>query len=263
MIPKKAFIDKISLEWFCFVYQNKLYDFTVANGGQGKLGTEQIANIEIILPDIEIQESILEEKWKLEELKNNIIAIKNNLSIDKKEFTEGKKYLVKDLFLHFQGHQLTDKYIYDNLGIYPVYSGSNSEVKGFINKPLFENEDNLPCIIYQTKGNNELKSKVITEPFNANNTAVLTMKKSKRNIININYINLVLSKNMNLSISSQEGVSYIDTKILNTEIYLPDINIQNEIVAKTEQINKISFKIDNLLNQIDTQLNKEILFSEL
>lgn len=68
---------------------------------------------------------------------------------------------------------------------------------------------------------------------------------------------------MNLSISSQEGVSYIDTKILNTEIYLPDINIQNEIVAKTEQINKISFKIDNLLNQIDTQLNKEILFSEL
>lgn len=179
LIPKKAFIDKISLEWFCFVYQNKLYDFTVANGGQGKLGTEQIANIEIILPDIEIQESILEEKWKLEELKNNIIAIKNNLSIDKKEFTEGKKYLVKDLFLHFQGHQLTDKYIYDNLGIYPVYSGSNSEVKGFINKPLFENEDNLPCIIYQTKGNNELKSKVITEPFNANNTAVLTMKKVK------------------------------------------------------------------------------------
>ena len=51
-----------------------------------------------------------------------------------------KTYLIKDLFLHFQGHQLTDKYIYNNEGIYPVYSGSSNKIKGYINEALFYKE---------------------------------------------------------------------------------------------------------------------------
>ena len=130
-----------------------------------------------------------------------------SLDKDKKIPREGRSYLLRDLFLHFQGHQLTDKEIYDDVGKYPVLSGADNEPKGFMNRPLFRDESILPCLIYQTKGNNEFKSKVVRNLFNANNTAVLYVKKSKKDMVNIDYVQLVIAHNMQLAISSQEGVS--------------------------------------------------------
>lgn len=188
-------------------------------------------------------------------------SVTNNLQKDKSQITmskQGKHYLIGELFHHFQGHQLTDKYIYDNPGDYPVYSGSSSIPKGFINRPLFDDVNKLPCLIYQTKGNNDFKSMVVNELFNANNTAVLTVKNSKKNVVNIEYIQLIIAHNMKLSISSQEGVSYIDTKILNTEIYLPDIEEQNKLVEQSKRIKALQEEISNMTNKIESQLNEKI-----
>jgi len=253
---KKPFQNKVNLEYFIFKYQSVFFTFVSSKDANGTFSKEIAQNYEIELEPMEIQNEFI----KIYNKKQNIINKLNNmiLKIDKQikkivipDKSKTKKFLIKDLFLHFQGHQLTDKYIYDNKGNIPVYSGSNNEIKGYINKPLFENKERLPVIIYQTKGNNLFKSKVINHLFNTNNTAVLWIKKSKKNIININYINMIIALNLKLSISSQEGVSYIDRKILHTEIFLPDIEIQNKIYKEYEKLLNIKTKLKSILQQIE------------
>jgi len=256
---KKNFIGKIDLKYFILKYQKTFLDFVTSKDSNGTFSKEIAENYEVELPSIAIQNEILEEKKALENIKAKLENIINLLDEKNKVFMEGKSFLLGDLFLHFQGHQLTDKEIYDNVGSYPVLSGADNEPKGFINTPLFKDKKKLPCLIYQTKGNNEFKSKVVNGLFNANNTAVLYIKKSKKNIVNIDYIQLVIAHNMKLSISGQEGVSYIDTKILNTEIFLPSIEEQNRIVKKTSELAKIKDTLHKKIDSIDTQLTKQII----
>jgi len=256
---KKNFIEKVNLDYFINKYQKVFFEFVSSKDSNGTFSKEIAENYEIELYDIEIQNKIVKEEKALENIKFKLENIINFLDIKNKIFKEGKSYLLRDLFLHFQGHQLTDKEIYDNVGKYPVLSGADNEPKGFIDTPLFYNESKLPCLIYQTKGNNEFKSKVVKKLFNANNTAVLFLKKAKKDIINIDYIQLVIAQNMKLSISSQEGVSYIDTKILNTEIFLPPIEEQNKIVKETKELARIKNILQAKIDNINIQLGKQII----
>jgi len=256
---KRSFIDKVNLDYFIMKYQNDFKGFVSNKDSNGTFSKEIAENYEIAIPSLRDQEGYVQERKKLLDLKSNLKNIKTKIELRTSfNIQEGTPYLIRDLFLHFQGHQLTDKQIYNNIGIYPVFSGADNSTKGFIDKPLFEDKFKLPCLIYQTKGNNEFKSRVVWELFNANNTAVLFIKKSKKDIINIEYIQLIIACNMKLSISSQEGVSYIDTKILNTEIYLPPIKEQNIIVEQIKKIRHQEECIQGLITKLDKQLEKLI-----
>ena len=162
---KKNFIKKVDLDYFSTKYQKTFFDFVSSRDSNGTFSKELAENYEVELPSITIQNEILEEKKALENIKAKLENIINLLDEKNKVFMEGKSFLLGDLFLHFQGHQLTDKEIYDNVGSYPVLSGADNEPKGFINTPLFKDKKKLPCLIYQTKGNNEFKSKVVNGLF--------------------------------------------------------------------------------------------------
>lgn len=256
---KKSFKDKVNLDYFVKRYQSDFLNLVTSKDSNGTFSKELAEHYEIELPDIDKQLEVVEADKKLKEMKTSLNELISRINKRGECIVKsGKPYLVRELFHHFQGHQLTDKYIYDNSGNFPVYSGSNNEPKGFINEPLFEDELKLPCLIYQTKGNNEFKSRVVRELFNANNTAVLRLKDSKRHLVNMDYIQLIISYNLKLSISSQEGVSYIDTKILNTEISLPDIEEQNEIVDQTRKIKILKNEINDMIEKIGARLNTPI-----
>lgn len=248
---KDKYKDLINSEWLEIYLNSITSQYVVAKEGNGKLEIVQMKNIPVEIPELKIQENVVKEFNfmnskinKLKEIKTNII---NQIQKLFNTNTESKKYKVGKLFSLFQGHQLTDKFIYDNIGHIPVYSGSDNSIKGYINEVLIEEE--LPCIIYQTKGNRDFKSKIVYKPFNANNTAILKPKKGLESLYNIHYIQLILHKNMKEIVNSESGVSYIDTKILETEFSLPSKEVQNEIYKEYE-------KLENLLTQINSLIVK-------
>ena len=245
----KKLVDPKWLE----IYLNSITKkYVVAKEGNGKLEIVQMKNIPIVIPSTEEQNKIIVEYKKRTTLLSSIyINInKNNEAIQElRSFkAPSKEYKLGKLFNLFQGQQLTDKYIYDNIGSIPVISGSKNGIKGYIKETLI-NEENLPCIVYQTKGNKTFTSVIVNRPFNANNTAVLIRKKNTKELYNINYIQMFLHKNMQEIVNSESGVSYIDTKILDTYISVPDIDIQNEIYAEYKRLSDIKEKLESIVNK--------------
>lgn len=157
---------------------------------------------------------------------------------------------VSDIFKHKQGHQITDEELYNSNGKIRVISGADARLKGY-SESTYVDEQDLPCFSYQTKGNNSLVIHIQTTIFDANNTAVLIPKVNWRKHLVLDYVMPKLARNMAELKTSNDGVSYIDTRILETSIGLPlikdtnqiDIEAQNEVVAYQKTIQLLEAKL--------------------
>lgn len=216
---KTKYKDIVNPKWLEIYLNSITKKYVVAKEGNGKLEIVQMKNIPVVIPDLKEQEEIVKNFSNNQHiiciLQKKLLSLNEQLKKLKTISQESIPYKLGELFSLFQGHQLTDKFIYDNIGLVPVISGSENKIKGFINDTLIHTE-NLPCIIYQTKGNKSFSSIVIRKPFNANNTAVLIPKENTKYLYNIDYIQMYLHKNMQEIVNSENGVSYIDTKITQT-----------------------------------------------
>jgi hypothetical protein len=249
---KTKYKDIVNPKWLEIYLNSITKKYVAAKEGNGKLEIVQMKNIPVIIPNLEEQDEIVNNFGNNQNIVSNLQKklfslneqLKNLKTINEKSIS----YKLGELFSLFQGHQLTDKFIYDNIGLVPVISGSGNKIKGFINTTLIDS-NNLPCIIYQTKGNKSFTSVVMNEPFNANNTAVLIPKENIKHLYNIEYIQIFLHKNMQEIVNSESGVSYIDTKILDTFIYLPLLNIQNEILKEYKRLSDIKDNLELIINK--------------
>lgn len=197
-----------------------------------------------------------ELKAKLLKLLSELQSVKN-VSI-KPDNSSGFK--VRDIFDHKQGHQITDEELYNSCGKIKVISGADATIKGYtINS--YVNECDLPCLSYQTKGNNNLIIHIQKELFNANNTAVLIPKPNWRNYVLLDYIIPKLVKNMSQIKNSDSGVSYIDTRILDTIIELPmknnmvDLEQQSDIIKILSKLKIIESRLNFMINDCTTRFN--------
>lgn len=248
---KTKYKEIVNPKWLEIYLNSITKKYVVAKEGNGKLEIVQMKNIPVIIPDLKEQEEIVKEYTNNQKIIYNIqdklIFLNKQLENIKAIREKSNSYKLGELFSLFQGHQLTDKFIYDNVGKVPVISGSN-KVKGFIDTALI-NTDNLPCIIYQTKGNKSFSSIIMREPFNANNTAVLIPKENRKELYNIEFIQMFLYKNMQEIVNSESGISYIDTKILDTFVYLPSLNIQNDIYIEYKELTKTKEKLESIIQK--------------
>jgi len=249
---KKKYRESVNPKWLEIYLNSITKKYVVAKEGNGKLEIIQMKNIPVVIPVLKEQKLIVEEYKRnqliVKQLKEKKSAVKLQVQQLKSTNTDSEPYKLGELFNLFQGHQLTDKYLYDNTGEIPVISGSKGKIKGYLKDSLI-NESYLPCIIYQTKGNKTFESIVIRSMFNANNTAVLTPKRERMEMYNIDYIQMIIHKNMQDVVNSESGVSYIDTKILGTKIYLPELWKQNEIYAEYKQLSDIKKELLSLINK--------------
>ncbi len=162
---------------------------------------------------------------------------------------------VSDIFSHKQGHQITDEELYNTSGNVPVISGADAKIKGFSSSSYVQKED-IPCLSYQTKGNNNLVIHIQSDIFDANNTAVLIPKTEWRGCIDLEYVIPKLARNMADLKTSNDGVSYIDTRILETVIGLPvdkctnkvDLQAQKNVVAYLKKMELLESKIIFMIN---------------
>ena len=167
---------------------------------------------------------------------------------------------ISDIFDINQGHQITDEEIYNSFGNIPIYTGNN-DIKGYWNKSIV-NEDSLPCLTYPTKGYSG-KIYIQDKIFDANNTAILTYKKDKKDIVELEYVRTILEKEFLKYMTSRENISYLNREIVeNIEIDIPPKNIRKKIINISQRLNDILFLIDEKINAINNLKKKQIILNE-
>ena len=165
------------------------------------------------------------------------------------------KVKIKDIFNINQGHQITDEEIYNSVGEIPIYT-SNNIIKGYGEKSIISEED-LPCVTYPTKG--KVGNFFIQHSlFDANNTAVLTLKNEWVGKINLCWFLSNISSIVKKEMNSKHGVGYIGKdRMENIVIDLIPINKQNEIGALYWNIRQTSIFLENTIEKLEKLMNSK------
>lgn len=167
---------------------------------------------------------------------------------------------IGNIFNIIQGHQITDEVLYKTEGKIPVLTSRN-EIKGYWNESIIT-EDQLPCITYPTKGNAGY-AYVQTKIFDANNTAVLLLKKEWNGKINLNWFAIKLSHIFLQIPTSKDGVSYLNKDIVaDFELEIPHISIQNREFEYLKDLEEKKEHLLKIVNRIDAILNKAIVYDQ-
>ncbi len=172
------------------------------------------------------------------------------------------KTKIASIFKMIYYHQITDEELYKSKGNFPVFTAKN-EIKGYWNKKMIEEED-IPCISYPVKGNQDGYAFVQNEIFDANNTAVLIPYPEWREKINLEWITYKL-RTLFLQVQiSKEGVSYINKEIVEEyEIDIPDEKLQLRELNYYRKLNNLRLKFEDIENKINTFKNKNLILNNL
>lgn len=165
---------------------------------------------------------------------------------------------ISKIFYIIQGHQITDEEIYTSIGNYPIYTGNN-DIKGYWDKTIV-NEKMLPCLTYPTKAFSGVIS-IQTELFDANNTAVLFLKKEYKDKVELEWFKYILPASFLDKMTSKEGISYLNKEIVkDIEIEIPSKDIQRKQIEILKEIEKKEKRVREDLKIIENVLNKHLLF---
>ena len=176
-------------------------------------------------------------------------------------------FKIKDIFYINQGHQITDEEIYRTTGKIPIYTAGNT-IKGYGNNTLVDINE-LPCLTYQTKGFSGTVT-VQNEPFDANNTAALILKKEFKEQISLDYVAMILKNVLIEYTTADSGVSYLNKDIVQ-DIEIPfrltnddkfDLEYQLKFVELNKKISNYKEKFESILKKIDKILEYELEISK-
>ena len=158
-----------------------------------------------------------------------------------------------------QGHQITDKKLYYNIGNVPVLTGDN-EIKGYWDSSIITEKD-LPCITYPTKGNSGV-CYVQKSLFDVNNTAILIPKEEYREKIDLDYVAFELSRLFPKIVTSKDGVSYLNKEIVEKiDLSLPTKTIQTERYNTISKLIHLRKKLILILGKIQLAKNHTLINS--
>ncbi|TPI01189.1 restriction endonuclease subunit S [Mycoplasma struthionis] len=157
---------------------------------------------------------------------------------DKKEAASNPvSFKIKDICLISRGVVISKKIIFENQGIYPVYSSQtvNDGILGYINKFSHEGE----YITWTTDGAYAGSVFYRNGKFNITNVCGILEVKDK-NLVNVKYLSYVLSKNAKKYVNTGMGNPKLMSNTMSEiEVLIPDIKTQEKIVYILENFEKI------------------------
>jgi len=266
MTVRPKAIKVIDPLFFVIAYQDDFFDLVTSKDGNGTFAKSIAESLIVRLPKIEMQCEVADAWRKQESSKGRLNALlcQTQKLLDTQVRSSSERGVrVADLVNHFQGRQITDKELYIAEGKIPVISGADAIIKGYSNTPLILEED-LPCITYQTKGNTQIQLHTRTHIFDANNTAIMSIKKRRRDSVDIDFLKLPLRWKMRELQTSNESVSYIDTRILLSEIPMPfnkdvnelDVNEQRRIAYEYRRLQTIESSLKILIEGVEESMRR-------
>ena len=279
LCPKEKYNDKINLRWFSYKFQNLFHRLRIGElKGQRSLNRMLLENIEISIPDIQIQKKQLATYFKVQYFLDAIIKLlkryddflKSNLIITKYVYKEEIRE-----FFHIKGgnSRLTEEFIYynppnDEKENIPILSGATLEINlmGYLSKNAKPNNRNLkifssPSILVVRKGIAGHMTFINKGEFTINDDAyVLILKKKWMNKINLRWFiyqyqelfyKLVTSKSDNATFNKE----YIEKQ----KVKIPKFDIQKDIGNNLLKIDSLNDKLKEIKRQLKELLETEIL----
>ncbi len=261
---RKEHQKEVNLEYFALFFQNHYKDLAVSDGSK-TLSLQQIYSEDIDLPDIELQNEIINALKKsfstisgLASLKAKVLDyLSKTVVCPEEQYTE-KNVPLKSVVRIIQGHQITDEEIYTHEGNIPIYTGGN-DVKGYWNKSIINLKD-LPCITYATKAFDGVVS-IQNSIFDANNTAVLIMKNEYKDKVKLAWLQTVLPQLLLQNTTSNDGVSYLNKDIvLEICIDIPKGKIQDRCIERYYYLSSLKERIERIEEKYSLLLQKEVVW---
>lgn len=218
------------------------------------LSKRRILNFKIPLPDRIVQEKIVQ---KLELLINLISELKkrNNQELKARErqlefykkvvlHKHGKRYKIGELCDIFRGKILSEKYITENRGQYPVYSSqtSNNGELGRISRYNYDGE----YISWTTDGCNAGTLFYRSGKFSVTN--VCGLLKVKNSSILTKYLYYALSLNVKKYVNRVvANHKLMNSTMSQIDVWLPPLSVQKKIIAILEPLESKYLEMKKLL----------------
>lgn len=159
-----------------------------------------------------------------------------------------------------QGHQITDEEIYNSFGNIPIFTGSNN-LKGYWDKSIV-GENQLPCISYPTKGNPGVVF-IQSEVFDANNTALISLKEEFTDVIYLEWLAFRLPPMLKRYMTNAEGVSYLNKELVeNIDLDIPDRHTQEAQIAQFRIVEKSRDLLRRLWSPVNLLLSKDVAVND-
>lgn len=203
----------------------------------------------IEFPDLDIQNNLVNEYekfYKMKEVINSKIEnIKKILNTIPK-CNLGDLYKIEDVFnLVSEDRRLTEEYIYNHPGIYPVYSAQVNGAYGYIDTYAFEGEI-LSVVSYGDSGKTTIRTGKLTIGRNA---CGLLPKEEFKEKISLKFAKYALQSIFINNAKGSDLKSLSQETIKATDFFLPNIEEQIKIAIEYS-------KLENILKKLETTNEK-------
>lgn len=251
MQVRDSFKDKINIKYLLFSVNSEIQNcITSNNGGNGTFNKTIFEETIIELPDIDDQKKMVEEYEKLYNMKNkiekNIQNIKEILKTIPK-CTYGDIHKIEEVFdLVSEDRRMTEEYIYNHQGKYPVYSAQIDGAYGYIDSYNFDGEI-LSVVSYGDSGKTALRNGKLTIGRNA--CGILPKIEYKDRVL-LKFAKYALQDVFVNNAKGSDLKSLSQTTINATDFFLPDKEEQEIIACEYEKMEKIQQKLNIIYSEM-------------
>lgn len=204
----------------------------------------------IEFPDLDVQNNLVSEYEKFYKMKNfinskieNIKRILNTIP----KFNVGDLHKIEDVFdLVSEDRRLTEEYIYNHPGPYPVYSAQVNGAYGYIDTYMFDGEI-LSVVSYGDSGKTTIRKGKLTIGRNA---CGLLPKEEFKDNISLKFAKYALQAIFVNNAKGADLKSLSQETIRATEFFLPDIEEQIKIAAEYSKLENMLKKLENVNKKI-------------
>lgn len=246
---KDEYKDKINLKYIMFGFKNEIEKAITSDKTGNRTFNKTVFEESIVeIPNIEEQNMLVQQYDKLisikEFIETKISNIDSNLKTIPKTYV-GNYYKIGQIFdLVSENRKMTEEYIYNHQGKYPVYSAQIDGAYGYIDTYDFDGEI-LSVVSYGDSGKTTIRKGKLTIGRNA---CGLLPKKEYKDKILIRFAKYALQDVFINNAKGSDLKSLSQGTINSTEFFLPDMKEQ-EIIAneyeKLENMLKVLQKINN------------------
>lgn len=250
--------NEIDLEYLIYTKTNYIVSFISSKNTNNYLNNNILKNIELNYPDFKTQINIRNEYKLLIKMKNKIYD--NIQKIETKFQTvvhvDGDEKLLNDVFILTVGSDdsLTEKYAYDNVGKYPLYSGKTSNLGIYAHIDRWDYDPKYEYLTWTILGN--AGTLYLREGKCCLTRHCGIMIPKNQNNINLKWFIITQQKKLQDYAIGQNTLGQLKKIYIKTyKFILPKIEVQNEIVKEYEKLKKINEHFYNINLKLKNRIN--------
>lgn len=249
--------DQINLKYFACMSRQMFKD-CVTSEGEGKNGTFNKTLFQEMyceIPAIERQKELVKEYEKCKNLEKKLYLIGNkiiNMLNKVPDCKEGDLHPVSKVFtMYSEDRKLTEEYIYNHQGKYPVYSAQKEGAYGYIDSYKYDEE-----ILFVVQYGDSGKTTTRNEKMNiGRNVCGLVPNKEYKGKVSLKYAKYILQAEFINNAKGKDLKSLSQETINSTMFFLPNYKEQLKIEKEYEKLEEIKEKIDKINNKIVNFIN--------